>query len=104
MEIQQLEFQGKRILSDLERQNLKRAMELRQQIEDEKQKRRQNLDRLSAQLQEIADLANGEEITRGTLESFAEVSIGDDLNDILYVEIVSKDDIVVALRKGRPTS
>lgn len=101
MEIQQLEFQAKRVLPDLERQNLKRAMDMRQQIEDEKQKRRQARERLSEQMQDVASLTIGEEIARGTLEGLAEVSVGDDLRRLLYAEIVTKDGIVVELREGR---
>ncbi len=104
MEMQQLEFQAKRVLPDLERQNLKRAMDMRQQIEDEKQKRRVARERLADQIQEIGNLATGEEIARGTLESWAEVSVGDDLSKILYVEIVTRDNEVVELREGRPES
>ena len=101
MEIQQLEFQAKRVLPDLERQNLKRAMDMRQQFEDEKQKRRQARERLAEQIQDIAELATGEEIARGTLEGLAEVSVGDDLARILYAEIVTKDGKVVEVREGR---
>jgi hypothetical protein len=101
MEIQQLEFQAKRVLPDLERQNLKRAMDMRQQLEDEKQKRRQARERLAEQMQEVANLETGEEIARGTLEGLTDVSVGDDLTRILYAEIVTKDGIVVELREGR---
>ncbi|NMB10857.1 MAG: 16S rRNA processing protein RimM [Firmicutes bacterium] len=104
MEIQQLEFQAKRILPDLERQNLKRAMEMRQQIEEEKQKRHETRERFAGQIQDVSNLTTGEEIARGTLESWAEVSIGDDLRKILYVEIVTKDNQVVELREGRSES
>ena len=101
MEIQQLEFQAKRVLPDLERQNLKRAMDMRQQLEDEKQKRRQARERLAEQMQDVANLETGEEIARGTLEGLTDVSVGDDLTRILYAEIVTKDGIVVELREGR---
>lgn len=104
MEIQQLEFQGKRVLPDLERQNLKRAMEMRQQLEEEKQKRRQTRERLADQIQDVAHLTTGEEIARGTLESWVDVSVGDDLSKVLYVEIVTRDNQVVELREGRPES
>ena len=101
MEIQQLEFQAKRILPDLERQNLKRAMEMRQQIEEEKRKRHETRERFAVQIEGVSNLTTGEEIARGTLESWAEVSVGDDLSKILYVEIVTKDNQVVELREGR---
>ncbi|NMB44889.1 MAG: hypothetical protein GX998_00585 [Firmicutes bacterium] len=102
MEIQQLEFQAKRILPELERQNLKRAMEMRQQLEDEKQKRRETRERLGDQMQEVSNLPTGQEIARGTLESWVEVSVGDDISKILYVELVTRDDEVIELREGRP--
>ena len=101
MEIQQLEFQAKRVLPDLERQNLKRAMDMRQQLEDEKQKRRQARERLAEQMQDVANLETGEEIARGTLEGLTDVSVGDDLTRILYAEIVTKDGKVVDVREGR---
>lgn len=101
MEIQQLEFQAKRVLPDLERQNLRRAMAVRQELEDEKQKRVASIERLSDQIRELQELTNGEEIARGTLEGLAQVSIGDDITKILYAEIVTKDDLVVELREGR---
>ncbi|NMB24691.1 MAG: hypothetical protein GX986_04080 [Firmicutes bacterium] len=101
MEIQQLEFQAKRILPDLERQNLRRAMAVRQELDDEKQKRIVSLERLSDQIRDLQELTNGEEIARGTLEGMAQVAIGDDITKILYAEIVTKDDLVVELREGR---
>ncbi|HHV93159.1 MAG TPA: hypothetical protein GXX47_01330 [Firmicutes bacterium] len=102
MEIQQLEFQSKRVLPELERQNLKRAVEMRQQIEEEKHKRRQALERLTQQMQDVDRLETGEEIARGTLDSWIEVSVGDDFSAKLYAEIVTKDDKVIELREGRP--
>ena len=101
MEIQQLEFLAKRVLPDLERQNLRRAMAVRQELDDEKQKRIVSLERLSDQIRDLQELTNGEEIARGTLEGMAQVAIGDDITKILYAEIVTKDDLVVELREGR---
>lgn len=100
LELQQLEFQAKRILPDLEKQNLKQALTLRNQIQEEREKRRQSKEHIAEQMREVANLSLGQEIQRGTLESWVEVRVGDDLHQLLQVEIVTKDGKVVELREG----
>lgn len=100
IELQQLDFQAKRLLPELEKQNLKRAMEVRRQFEEEKEKRRQAKERLQARIREIQGLALNEEITRGTLESVVKLEVGMSLESLLKREIVSKDGVIVEIRQG----
>lgn len=100
MELQQIEFQSKRVLPDLERRNLKQAMDVRRQFEEEKRRRREARERLKEQVEEIKRLPLDEVIARGTLESFVEVGVGDDLEGLLNVEIVTKDGQITAIRQG----
>ena len=96
--VQQIDFQTKPYLTELQRTNLQQAITVRKQIEAEKQKHTDLKDALTERKAQVAALQDGEEIVRGTLESYAEVKQGDNLAEVLAgVEIVVKDDVVVAI-------
>lgn len=101
--VQQIDFQTKPYLTELQRTNLQQAITVRKQIEAEKQKHTDLKDALTERKAQVAALQDGEEIVRGTLESYAEVKQGDNLAEVLAgVEIVVKDDVVVAIRQSAP--
>lgn len=101
--VQQLDFSTKAYITDLQRADLQRAMAVRKQIEAEKTKQTELRDALLERKAQVAVLENGQEVVRGTLESFVEIKEGDDLAILLGgTEIVSKDDIVVEIRQRRP--
>jgi len=101
--VAQLDFSTKAYITDLQRADLQRAMAVRKQIEAEKQKQTELRDALLERKAQVAVLENGQEVVRGTLESFVEINEGDDLTVLLGgTEIVSKDDIVVEIRQQRP--
>ena len=101
--VQQLDFSTKAYITDLQRADLQRAMAVRKQIEAEKQKQTELRDALLERKAQVAELENGQEVVRGTLESFVEIKEGDDLAPLLGgTEIVSKDDIVIEIRQRRP--
>ncbi len=99
LELQQMEFQGKRTLSGLEKQNVKQAVSLRQQLETEREKRLEAKKRLQNQQQEVAEWQIGDEVTQGTLEGYVDLKIGDSIRSILGSEIVVKDGVVVEIRE-----
>ena len=101
--VAQLDFSTKAYITDLQRADLQRAMAVRKQIEAEKTKQTDLRDALMERKAQVAELENGQEVVRGTLESFVEINEGDDLTVLLGgTEIVSKDDIVVEIRQRRP--
>lgn len=101
--VQQLDFSTKAYITDLQRADLQRAMAVRKQIEAEKQKQTELRDALLERKAQVSVLENGQEVVRGTLESFVEIKEGDDLAILLGgTEIVSKDDVVVEIRQRRP--
>lgn len=101
--VQQLDFSTKAYITDLQRADLQRAMQVRKQVEAEKQKQTELRDALMERKAEVAELENGKEVVRGTLESFVEINEGDDLAVLMGgTEIVTKDDIVVEVRQRRP--
>ena len=101
--VQQIDFSTKPYLAELQRTNLQQAIQVRKQIEAEKTKHTDLREALTERKAQVASLTDGEEIVRGTLESFADVKQGDNLTEILAgVEIVVKDDLGVEIRQGQP--
>ena len=101
--VQQLDFSTKAYITDLQRADLQRAMAVRKQIEQEKQKQNEMRDALLERKAQVGELENGQEVIRGTLESFVEINEGDDLAVLLGgTEIVTKDDVVVEIRQRIP--
>ncbi|MGE5575978.1 MAG: YlqD family protein [Syntrophothermus sp.] len=98
MEIQQIDFQARRILPRLEKSDSQRAFSLCQRIDAEKQKRFEAKKRLGQKLQEVGKLPLGAEIHYGTLESSVAVEIGSDLQALLSAEIVTMDGVVTEIR------
>lgn len=98
-EQEELERQSRRLMLELQRTDLNRAMAFRQQLDAEKRKRDDLKAALQEQLNEYASLTMGEEITRGTLEGDVEVKVGDNLEQKMgQAEIVVEDDIVKEIR------
>lgn len=101
--VQQLDFSTKAYITDLQRADLQRAMAVRKQIETEKQKQNELRDALLERKAQVAELENGQEVIRGTLESYVEINEGDDLAVLLGgTEIVTKDGLVIEIRQRRP--
>jgi hypothetical protein len=101
--MQQIDFQTKPYLQELQRTNLQQAIQVRKQIEAEKQKHEDLRAALGERKTQITSLRDGDEIVRGTLESWVEVSEGDDLGEVLAgTEIVVEDEKVVEIRKHAP--
>lgn len=98
--IQQLDFQTRAYITDLQRTNLQQAMAVRKQVEAEKKRQQELRDALLERKAQVEELEDGAEVIRGTLESLVEVKVGDNLARVLGgVEIVTKDDEVVEIRE-----
>jgi hypothetical protein len=102
--VQQLDFQTRAYITDLQRTNLQQAMAVRKQVEAEKHRQQELRDALLERKAQVEVLEDGSEVVRGTLESFVEINVGDDLSEVLGgVEIVTKDDVVVEIRQRQTT-
>ncbi len=98
--LQQLDASTRGYITDLQRADLQRAMAVRKQIEAEKQKQTELRDALLERKAQVLELENGTEVIRGTLESYVEINVGDDLATILGgTEILTKDDEVIEIRQ-----
>jgi hypothetical protein len=97
---QQLDVQSRRVMLELQRSDLNRAMAFRQQLEAEKRKQDDLKTELRERLQEYEALELGSEYVRGLLEGSVEVREGDNISDKMgKAEILVKDDVVIAIRE-----
>lgn len=98
--IENLDAQTRAYITDLQRTNLQQAMVVRKQVETEKQRHQDLRDALLERRAQVEVLEEGTEVVRGTLESFVELKVGDNLRDVLAgVSIVTRDDEVVEIRE-----
>jgi len=106
LNLQQLEFQGKRALADVEKKGApalpdtqKQVDALKAQIENEKGRLMTAKNDLLQRLNVINQLEMGSEFLQGMLESYVEVKIGDNLYEKLSnTEVMLKDGVIVEIR------
>lgn len=101
-QLEQLEYAARHYLTELQKQDLNKALQARQEIEGE----RQRLERLQKEVQErkqqVAHLEEGSEYLRGAIEGVVELRPGDNLEAALgNASLIVKDGVVVEIRDGR---
>lgn len=98
-DLQQIEFQAKRLLSEQAKIDAQGLIQLRQQIEEEKKKRLNFKADVAAKLKDAEKLELGSEISQGTMEQTITVKVGDDLDALMGSEILLEDGKIVAFRQ-----
>lgn len=99
----QLEVQSRRVMLELQRTDLNRAMAFRQQLDAEKRKHSDLKEELDERLKEYQGLEMGTEFVRGLLEGQVEVQAGDNLAAKLSkAEILTEDDVIREIRDPAP--
>ncbi|MBO8171055.1 MAG: YlqD family protein [Bacillaceae bacterium] len=99
MELEQLHFQKKKLLSDALKKGNEARKIVEERIEKEEQMRKQKIEQIELQLQQVDRLPLGSEIVKGTVESSVTVREGDNWDDIMArTEIVIRDGIVESIR------
>ena len=98
--ITQLDIGARQYVTELQRTDIQQAMALRQQIEAETRCYREaKVERIQRQ-RAGSELEEGTEVIRVTLESWAEISVGDNIQTALRgIEIVGSDDEVIEIRE-----
>ena len=95
----ELDRQSRRLMLELQRTDMNRAMAFRQQLEAEKRKREDLKAALQEQRAAYEALELGTEFERGSLESDVEVKVGDNIQERLgQAEILVEDDIIKEIR------
>jgi hypothetical protein len=101
-QLEQLDFQSRRYLLELQKTNLSQAIAARDEIEKEKRKQQRIREEILNRKKQIGEMQDGESFLRGTLEGTVEASVGDNLRNLLSgAEIVVKDDLIVEIKDGR---
>lgn len=98
LELQQIDFQGKRMLAEQAKEDAQGLLAIRQQIDAEKQKRLDFKAQASERLNEISELEIGSEIVRGNLEQIVTLKLGDDLHQAMATEVLLEDGKIIAFR------
>ena len=98
MELEQIEFHARRVLTEQAKIDAQGLAAVRQQIEGEKQQRLAIKNDMTNKLQEAEALELGSEIVRGTLERMVTVAVGDNIRQLMGAEILVEDDKVIAFR------
>jgi len=101
LELQQLDFQARRLTPEFERSSPQQAQTLRAHLETERQKRQEKKAALLERLKEVARLEEGTEIVQGNVEGTVEVGVGDRWEEVMSAAIVLEDGVVVEIRDGR---
>ena len=99
MELQQIEFHAKRLMTEQVRSDVQGLTALRQQIDGEKQKRLDLKNHMQDKLKETSQLEIGAEIVQGTMEQLVTVQEGDDLQKLMSREILLEDGKILAIRE-----
>ena len=99
----ELDRQSRRLMLELQRTDMSRAMAFRQQLDLEKRKQEDVKAELQEQMKDYQSLQLGEEIVRGTLEGTIEVKKGDNILEKLgQAEILVEDDVIKEIRDPAP--
>lgn len=106
-QLQQLEMQGQRVVSELQKQGesepgnvsiQQQIAEVQNRLNQDKSKLLQQKNQTLQQLQQVQTLDMEVEVEQGKVESFFNVSEGDNLVQKLQVEILIRDGIIEAIR------
>ncbi|MBD0336347.1 MAG: YlqD family protein [Cyanobacteria bacterium Co-bin13] len=105
--LQQLEMQGQRMMSELQKQTetqpdnaalQQQFSEVQTRLNQDKSKLLQQKNQTLQQLQQVQTLELENEVEQGKVESFFNVSVGDNLVQKLQVEILIRDGVIQEIR------
>ena len=84
LELQQIEFQGKRLLLEAEKQGHQQVIAAKQQIEQK--------------MAEVKQWEEGSEVVQGALEGWVDLKTGDSISRLLGAEILTENGKIIELR------
>jgi hypothetical protein len=96
----QIEFQGRRMIAELERQAPSQAVKIREELKREKQRQESLREELYAKRAQIDALQVDTTFIAGTYEAPVQLSVGEHFGEKMrQAEILIKDDIIVEIRQ-----
>ncbi len=98
-QIQQMEFQGRRMLNELEKKNPGGLAAARQHLERERAINQDSRQKLLEKIKAVQEMPLGQEVPQGQMEGLLKITLGDYLDPLnTGREIVLEDGCVVAIR------
>ncbi len=97
LEIQEINIQEKKAMEE-QGTDPQRAASIQQYFGTERQKRLEYRAEALDKKETTEKLAIGAEIVQGTLEHQVELKVGDDMRELMNVEVLVEDDKIVAIR------
>lgn len=106
LEVQQLNIQEKRVMQENQPANpdeptneeIQRLQAIQAHFGQERQKRLEYREEALGRKEETEKMVIGAEIVQGTLERQVEVHVGDDMRELMNVEVLVEDDKIIAIR------
>ena len=106
LEVLQLNIQEKRVMQENQPEDaenptpeeIQRLQSIQAHFGQERQKRLQYREEAMARKEETEKLVLGAEIVQGTLERQVDVHVGDDMRELMNVEVLVEDDKIIAIR------
>jgi len=97
--VQQIDFQTKRYIAEVQKSDVKRAMAIKEQVQTELRRHEALRSDLQERIEEIEALQVDDEYEHGQVESEVTVKEGDSITDVLGpAAIIVKDDVVIEFR------
>jgi len=98
LELQQMDFQEKRMIAEQTKVNPNELPHLYAYLGSERAKRQNFRMETMEQLEQLERLELGSEISRGTLDGSFVLKVGDNLHNYTGAEILLEDGVIVAFR------
>jgi hypothetical protein len=96
--LEQEEFQSRRMIAEVQKQNPQRANQLREEIRQERQRQEQVRNNLEQKLVQVKQLEIDSVFISGAYDSPVKVEVGSNIRALLsQAEIIVKDGIVVKI-------
>jgi YlqD protein len=105
-QLQQLEMQGQRMVSEIQKQSLKppgpetlqQIDNIQAQVNQKKSEFLEQKNQVLQQLQQVQILEMDQEVAQGQIDSIFKVAVGDNLIEKMQVEVVIRDGIIEEVR------
>lgn len=98
--LEQMEFQGRRMIAELERQAPTQAVQMREELKRERQRQEGLREELLAKQAQINALELDSVFVSGTYEAPVQLSVGERFGmKMRQAEVLVKDDIIVEIRE-----
>lgn len=96
--LQQLDFQYRRMMLDLEKRNPGGILAAKQSFEKEQTLSKESKQKLLERLKEIGNWSMGQEIIQGQMDSLVKLEVGDNWSGKMKAEVILEDGILVEIR------